>query len=61
MNDRTYTGTEWSEAFFVLVGALWLLGALAFGTLVMLGAQRAGISPEAASNQTPVAESPQTE
>jgi len=62
MYGRQNTGTEWIEGLFLLAGALWLMGALLVSTMVALGVVRlndASVSP--ASNQTPVAESPQTE
>ena len=58
MYDNNSTGTEWVEGFFLLAGALWVIGALFVGTMVFLGTASHGdgsISP--ASNQTPVADS----
>ena len=60
-HHKAYTGTEWSELFFIIVIVLWLGGALTMGALVVLGGQGAGVTAEAVSNETPVADSPQTE
>jgi hypothetical protein len=57
MNERRYTGVEFIEGFALLAGALWILGALTVGGMLMLSSARTGtVSP--ASNQTPVAEMP---
>ena len=51
------TGLEFIEGFSLLAGALWLIGALTVGGLVMLGSARVGtVSP--AANQTAVGEMP---
>lgn len=61
MNEsRGYTGLEFIEGFALLAGAIWIIGALLGGAMVMLGAERAGPAVPAA-NQTPVAESTQTQ
>ncbi|MBU1337075.1 MAG: hypothetical protein KJ944_13740 [Alphaproteobacteria bacterium] len=57
MEHRGYTGLEFMEGFSLLAGALWIIGALAVGTLVMMGSARMG-SVTPAANQTPVAEMP---
>jgi hypothetical protein len=57
MEHRGYTGLEFMEGFSLLAGALWIIGALTIGALVMLGSARMGqVTP--AANQTPVAEMP---
>jgi hypothetical protein len=61
MVDRTYTGTEWSGGFFAFIGLFWVLGAVAIAILVMIGSDRAGTTAAPVSNETPVANSPQTE
>jgi glucose uptake protein GlcU len=60
MEKRSYTGLEFVEGFSLLAGALWVIGALFFGAMVMIGVNRAG-PVGAASNETPVAVSPETE
>ena len=60
MNDRSYSGLDFIEGFSLLAGALWVIGALLFGVLVIIGAERAGPAT-AASNETPVAESAATQ
>lgn len=57
MEHRSYTGLEFIEGFSLLVGVLWIIGALAVGALVMMGSARVGPAVPA-SNQTPVAEMP---
>jgi hypothetical protein len=57
MEDHGYTGLEFIEGFSLLAGALWIIGALLFGGLAMMGAARMGdgsVSPPA--NQTEAAE-----
>ena len=61
MSERAYNGNEWTGIFFAAIMLFWVGGAVAFGTLVMLGGQRAEVGVTADSNQTPVANSPQTE
>lgn len=59
MYDRRYTGTEWIEGFFLLAGALWLIGALIIGATAAIGSAQLGSSinsPE--SNATPIADAP---
>jgi hypothetical protein len=61
MNDHGgYTGLEFIEGFSLLAGAMWIIGALLVGGMVMIGAERAG-QPVAAANQTAVGEMPATE
>jgi hypothetical protein len=57
MNRTEYTGLEFMEGFALLAGALWLIGALTVGALVMMGSARMGPAP-AAANQTAVGEMP---
>jgi|GEM_PF-3538175 len=62
MYDSDQTGTEWIEGFSLFAGCLWLFGALFIGAMVLIGNSGAiDSSVTAASNQTPVADSPQTE
>ena len=57
MEHRGYTGLDFIEGFALLAGALWIIGALAVGGLVVMGNARMGpTSP--ASNQTAVGEMP---
>ena len=57
MEHRRYTGLEFIEGFALLAGALWIIGALAVGGVVMMGNARLGpTSP--ASNQTAVGDMP---
>ena len=60
MNNHGYTGLEFIEGFSLLAGALWIIGALLFGAMVIIGADRAGPATPI-SNATPVAESAQTQ
>ncbi|WP_332686568.1 hypothetical protein [Devosia sp.] len=57
MEHRGYTGLDFMEGFSLLAGALWIIGALTLGALVMMGSARVG-SVTPAANQTPVAEMP---
>lgn len=54
------TGLEFFEGFALMAGALWLAGALLAGSMAMMGNARIS-EPPAASNQTPIANSPETE
>jgi hypothetical protein len=57
MDRRGYTGLEFIGGFALLAGALWIIGALAVGGLVIMGNARMGpTSP--ASNQSAVGEMP---
>jgi len=56
-HHKAYTGTEWSEVFFIIVAVLWLGGAATFGALVLMGGERANVTAPAVSNETPVANS----
>ena len=57
MDQHGYTGLEFMEGFSLLAGALWIIGALLVGGLVMIGNGRVGQAAPAA-NQTPVAAMP---
>ncbi len=62
MDHSSNYGTEWVSGFFMFVGILWVAGALAVFALSSMGSGRlgdAGLTP--ASNQTPVADSPETQ
>ena len=48
MEDHGYTGLEFIEGFSLLAGALWIIGALLFGGLAMMGAARVDATPVAA-------------
>ncbi len=54
---KPYTGLEFIEGFALLAGALWLIGALLAGSLILMGQQRVADTPND-SNQSPVAEMP---
>ena len=56
MDQDSYSGLDFIEGFSLLAGAMWIIGALLFGGLAMMGAARMGdgsVSP--ASNQTEAA------
>lgn len=57
MATKTYTGLEFIEGFALLAGALWLIGALLVGSLVLMGQGRVAGTPND-SNQTAVGEMP---
>ncbi|MFD2647327.1 hypothetical protein ACFSX5_05885 [Devosia albogilva] len=57
MATNTRTGLEFIEGFTLLVGAMWLLGALLVGGLVLMGQGRVAGTPND-SNQTAVGEMP---
>ncbi|KKC39422.1 hypothetical protein WH87_04195 [Devosia epidermidihirudinis] len=58
-NNPNRTGVEFIEGFALLAGALWIGGALIFGTVAYLGSHKAGAA-SAASNQTSIGESNNT-
>lgn len=57
-DDRT--GLEFIEGFSLFAGALWVIGALLVGSLVLISTGRTG-TVDPAANLTPVAESPATQ
>jgi hypothetical protein len=59
MSDDAYDGLGFAEGFFLFAGLLWIVGAILLGGVAYMGASKVGL-PGAASNQTPVANSPQT-
>ncbi len=59
MEDHGYTGLEFIEGFSLLAGALWIIGALLFGGLAMIGAGRVNATPVAA--EAPAAEATATQ
>jgi hypothetical protein len=60
MAYKNGTGLEFIEGFSLLAGALWIIGALLVGSMVLLSSTRTG-TVDPASNLTPVAESPATQ
>jgi hypothetical protein len=62
MDHSSNYGTEWVNGFFLFVGVLWIVGALAVFAVSSMGAGRLGeVGVTPASNQTPVANSPETQ
>lgn len=57
MDKHGYSGLDFIEGFSLLAGALWLIGALLVGGMVMLGADRAA---QTVIPKTPVASMPET-
>lgn len=59
MERQQRTGMEFIEGFAILAGAMWVLGAMTVGGMVLLsGAPQTGVTP--ASNQTGIGESNNT-
>ena len=52
-----HTGLEFIEGFALLAGVLWMLGALAVGSVVLINGQQPTTTD---SNETPIAESNNT-
>jgi hypothetical protein len=59
--DNHEAGIDFFEGFALLAGAMWILGALLVGALVMMGNSRDGAAPPPAANQTSIGESTQTQ
>lgn len=57
MENPNYKGLEFIGGFSMLAGVLWVLGALLFGVLVMVGQGRVA-GPAPADSQAPAAEAP---
>ena len=60
MENPNYKGLEFIGGFSMLAGVLWVVGALAFGALVMVGQGRVD-GPAPAASQTPAAEATATQ
>ena len=59
--QQDYDGLGFLEGFFLLAGALWIIGALTFGAAVMIGQSKVGGSASPAANQTEVGASSATQ
>lgn len=57
VENPNYKGLEFIESFSLLAGALWVIGALLFGGLAIIGAQRVN-APAPAASEAPAAEAP---
>ena len=60
MENPNYKGLEFIGGFSMLAGVLWVVGALAFGALVMVGQGRVD-GPAPTASQTPAAEATATQ
>jgi len=60
MAYKNGTGLEFIEGFSLLAGAMWIIGALLVGGMVLISTARTG-TVDPVANQTPVAESSATQ
>jgi hypothetical protein len=60
MQDDGIGRIDFLGNFALLAGCLWIVGALLFGGVAMLGHERV-TAPAPAANQTPVADTPATQ
>ena len=60
VENPNYKGLEFIGGFSMLAGVLWVLGALLFGVLVMMGQGRLN-GPAPAASQAPAAETTATQ